>query len=57
MTPGPETDRASLRSRIGALPRRSLMGAGVLLLALIWIVGTNGPGLLLGLGVLFAGSC
>ena len=56
MTPGPETDRASLRSRIGALPRRSLMGAGVLLLALIWIVGTNGPGLLLGLGVLFAGS-
>jgi hypothetical protein len=56
MAPGPEPDRASLRSRIGALPRRNLIGAGVLLLALIWIAGTNGPGLLLGLGVILAGS-
>jgi hypothetical protein len=54
--PGPEPDHTSLRSRISALPRRTLIGAGVLLVGLIWLSGTNGPGLLLGLGILFAGS-
>jgi hypothetical protein len=50
----PEVDRVSLHDRIARLPRRSLIGAGVFVLVLIWLTGTNGPGLLLGLGVLFA---
>jgi len=36
--------------------RRNLIGAGALLLALVWLAGTNNLGLLIGLGVLLAGS-
>lgn len=50
----PEVDRVSLRDRIARLPRRNLIGVGVFVLVLIWLTGTNGPGLVLGLGVLFA---
>ena len=47
-------DRVSLRTRVGRIPRRYLIGGGILLLVLIWTVGTNGPGLLLGIGVALA---
>jgi len=56
VAPGPEGDRTSLRSRIAAIPRRYVIGAVVLLVFLIWIAGTNGPGLVVGLGVLVVGS-
>src|SRR4051812_6873526 len=36
--------------------RRNLIGAGAFLLALVWLAGTNNLGLLIGLGVLLAGS-
>ena len=36
--------------------RRNLIGAGVLLLFLIWMAGTNILGMLLALGVVLAGS-
>lgn len=36
--------------------RRNLIGAGALLLALVWLAETNNLGLLIGLGVLLAGS-
>ena len=49
-----EADDASLRSLVSAIPRRFLIGAGVSLVALIWMAGTNGSGLLLGLGIAFA---
>ena len=52
--PEPEVDRVTLRERVARLPRRNLIGAGVFVLVLIWLTGTNGPGLVLGLGVLFA---
>src|SRR5215471_807017 len=52
----PESDRASLRSLIHAIPRRALIGTGVTLAALIFLAGTNGPGLVLELGVLLAGA-
>jgi hypothetical protein len=52
--PEPEVDRVSLRDRIARLPRRNLIGAGIFVLILIWLAGTNGPGLVLGLGVVFA---
>jgi hypothetical protein len=51
--PEPEPERESLRDRLARLPRRNLIGAGVFLLVLIWLAGTNGPGLVLGLGVIF----
>jgi hypothetical protein len=54
--PAPEEDHPSLRSRIALIPRRNLIGAAVVLVALIWISGTNGAGLLLGLGLLAVGS-
>jgi hypothetical protein len=49
--PEPEPDRVSLGDRIAAIPRRYLVGGGVLLAILVWTSGTNGPGLLLGFGV------
>jgi len=52
----PESDSTSLRSLIHAIPRRALIGTGLVLLALIWLAGTNGPGLVLELGVVLAGS-
>lgn len=52
--PAPEPDGESFRSGIARIPRRRLIASGILLLAFIWIFGTNGPGLLLGLGVVFA---
>jgi hypothetical protein len=54
--PGPELGRASIRSRIRVIPRRSLIGVGVLLLALIWTAGTDNAGLLLGIGVFVVGA-
>jgi hypothetical protein len=35
----------SFRSRIGAIPRRYIVGTGVLLLLLIWLAGTNSSGM------------
>jgi len=52
--PVADPDRVSLRTRVGRIPRRYLIGGGILLLVLIWTVGTNGPGLLLGIGVALA---
>jgi hypothetical protein len=52
----PESDGAGLRSLIHAIPRRALIATGLVLLALIWMAGTNGPGLVLELGVVLAGS-
>jgi hypothetical protein len=49
--PGP-----TLRSRIGAIPRRYIVGTAVLLLLLIWLAGTNSSGMLVGLGVVFVGT-
>jgi hypothetical protein len=38
------------------MQRRNLIGAGVLLLFLVWMAGTNIPGMLIALGVVLAGS-
>lgn len=54
--PVSDPDHVSLRTRIGRVPRRHLIGVGAFLLLLIWMSGTNGAGLLLGFGVFFAGS-
>ncbi len=51
----PEDDRPS-RSGIAGIPWRYLIATGVLLAALFWMAGTNGAGMLLGLGVLALGS-
>lgn len=56
VAPDPELGGVSLRSRIGLIPRRGLIAAGALVLALVWMAGTNSPGLLLALGVAIAGS-
>jgi hypothetical protein len=53
--PGPEPARPSFRPRTGGIPWRTLIGAGVLLLALIWTAGTNSYGMVVGFGVVFAG--
>ena len=55
-TPDPDPHGPSLRSRIGAIPRRYVVGAGVFILLLIWLAGTNTSGMLVGLGIVFAGS-
>jgi hypothetical protein len=55
-TPAPEPGGPSFRSRIGALPRRYIVGTAVLALLLIWLAGTNSSGMLVGLGVVFAGT-
>jgi hypothetical protein len=52
--PDADPDTPSLRSFWSAVPRRALIGGVLLLAVLVWMVGTNGPGLLLGLGVLLA---
>ena len=52
--PASEPDRDGLGARIARIPRRRLIGGGILLLALVWTVGTNGPGLVIGFGVAFA---
>lgn len=54
-TPDPEPG-PSLRSRIAATPRRYLIGSGVLMLFLVWLAGTNSSGMLVGLGIIFAGT-
>jgi hypothetical protein len=54
-TPDPEPG-PTLRSRIGAIPRRYIVGTAVLVLLLIWLAGTNSSGMLLGLGVVFVGT-
>ena len=55
-TPDPEPGRRSLRSRLAAVPRRYLVGGGVLVLLLIWLAGTNSSGMLVGLGAVFVGT-
>jgi hypothetical protein len=55
-TPEPEPGGPSFRSRIGAIPRRYIVGTGVLVLLLIWLAGTNSSGMLVGLGVVFVGT-
>lgn len=54
--PAPEQGGPNLPSRNAAIPPRYLIGGGALLPFLIWIAGTNGPGLLLGFGIVVAGS-
>ena len=54
-TPVPEPG-PTLRSRIGAIPRRYIVGTGVLMLLLVWLAGTNSSGMLVGLGVVFVGT-
>jgi hypothetical protein len=54
--PEPEPGGPSFRSRIGAIPRRYIVGTGVLMLLLVWLAGTNSSGMLVGLGVVFAGT-
>lgn len=49
-----DPDRVSLHARLGRIPRRYLIGGGILLAVLVWTVGTNGPGLLVGLAVALA---
>jgi hypothetical protein len=51
-----ESPRQSLRARIGMIPRRNLIGAGALVLGLIWTVGANGSGMvLIGVGLVVVG--
>jgi hypothetical protein len=54
-TPDPEPG-PTLRSRIGAIPRRYIVGTAVVVLLLIWLAGTNSSGMLVGLGVVFVGT-
>ena len=54
--PDPKESRPNLRSVPVMIRRRNLIGAGVLLVFLIWLAGTNTHGMLLGLGVVLAGS-
>lgn len=56
IVPDPKESRPNLRSIPVVIRRPNLIGAGVLLLFLIWLAGTNTHGLLLGLGVVLAGS-
>jgi hypothetical protein len=55
-TPEPEPGGPSFRTRLGAIPRRYIVGTAVLVLLLIWLAGTNSSGMLLGLGVVFVGT-
>jgi hypothetical protein len=52
--PASEPDGEGLRAGISRTPRRRLIRGGILLLAFVWMLGTNGPGLALGLGVALA---
>jgi hypothetical protein len=54
-TPDPEPG-PTLRSRMRAIPRRYIVGTGVLALLLIWVAGTNNSGMLVGLGAVFVGT-
>jgi hypothetical protein len=54
-TPDPERG-PSLRARIDVIPRRTIVGVVVFVLALGWLAGTNSSGMLLGLGVVFTGT-
>ena len=51
--PEQEQPAADLAPRARRLPRRYLIGGGLFLVMLVWMAGTNGAGLVLGLGVLF----
>lgn len=52
--PAPAPGDESLRSWVARVPRRKLIGGGILVLAFVWALGTNGPGLLVGIGVVLA---
>jgi hypothetical protein len=54
--PDPDPGGPSLRARMRAVPRRYVVGTGVFILLLIWLGGTNTSGMLVGLGIVFAGS-
>ena len=54
-TPDPEPG-PSLHSRLRAIPRRYIVGEGVLVLLLVWLAGTNNSGMLVGVGVVLAGT-
>jgi hypothetical protein len=53
--PAAESSDPSLRSMIRVIPRRNLIGAGIFILGFVWLAGTNGPGLLVGLGAWLVG--
>jgi hypothetical protein len=51
----PEADEPS-RSAMAGIPRRYLIATGAVLAILFWMAGTNGAGVVLGLGILTAAS-
>ena len=53
VVPEQEQPAGDLAPRSRRIPRRFLIGGGLFLVMLVWMAGTNGAGLLLGLGVLF----
>lgn len=56
VAPEPESAPASLPPAWLGSRRRTLIGTAALVVILVWLAGTNGPGLVLGLGVVLAGS-
>jgi hypothetical protein len=51
----PDDDQPS-RSGIAGIPRRYLIATGAVLAILFWMAGTNGAGVVIGLGILTAGT-
>ena len=56
VVPRQEQPAADVAPRSRGIPRRYLIGGGLFIVMLIWMAGTNGAGLLLGLGVLFVAA-
>jgi len=56
VVPEQEQPAADLAPSPRRIPRRFLIGGGLFLVMLVWMAGTNGAGLLLGLGVLFVAA-
>ncbi|MGH3053845.1 MAG: hypothetical protein ACRDL7_02585, partial [Gaiellaceae bacterium] len=55
VTPDPDRDDPTLRSLFGLIPRSYLVAGALLLVVCVWLAGTNGAGLLLGLGLVLTG--
>jgi hypothetical protein len=53
VVPEQPADAADVAPRSRGISRRYLIGGGLFIVMLVWMAGTNGAGLLLGLGVLF----
>ena len=53
VVPERPADAAEVSPRSRGISRRYLIGGGLFIVMLVWMAGTNGAGLLLGLGVLF----